>query len=264
VGLSKWNSLTMDQKIDYSKRVSNIVGNYVNDNAYNVIQKKNFNSHHTFKIVFEQEIIASTGLFVAKKKYGLNIVDKAGISKNELFVKGLEIIQSLTPIAIKHRLRNMMQLILSGMTDREISDTIRKDKKELMNSHPNEIAVNVAAKNLNKYIVNGKAVKGTPWSLKGINNYHNIIKEMGLEEKYGKIDSVGNKIRIVYIKQPNKYNMETIGFIRWPEEFGDIGITIDYVKMIEKYYLNKIENLLAPINKGCLVSGGSIESMFFN
>lgn len=262
-GLTKWNTLTVDEKILYSKRIAGVVNKYVNDNTHKVVQNKDFNSYHeNFKIVFEQEIIASTGLFVAKKKYGLKIVDKNGISKDELFVKGLEIIQSLTPIAIKHRLRNMMQLILSGESDKNISKTIRKDKKELLSSHPNEIAVNVTAKNLSKYIINGKAIKGTPWSLKGINNYHNIIKELELVEKYGKIDSVGNKIRIVYIREPNTYNMETIGFIRWPEEFNEIDIKIDYDKMIEKFYMQKIKNLLEPISKGHLVSGGGIESMF--
>ena len=101
VGLTKWNFLAIDEKINYSKRISNIIIDYVNDKAYNTIQTKDFNSQRKdFKIVFEQEIIASAALFVAKKKYGLKIVDKEGRKKDELFIKGLEIIQSIDSSAI--------------------------------------------------------------------------------------------------------------------------------------------------------------------
>jgi DNA polymerase elongation subunit (family B) len=264
IGLDKWYSLTMEDKISYSKRIASIVGDYVNGKAYNTIQKKDFNSQcKTFKIVFEQEIIASTGLFVEKKRYGLGIVDKDGVRKDELFIRGLEIIQSLTPIAIKHRLKDMLRLILSGAPDKDISRAMRKDKKELMTAHPNEIAVNVAAKNLDKYIINGQPIKGTPWTLKGINNYHRVIEALKLTTKYEKIGSVGDKVRVVYIKEPNKYGVDILGFIRWPDEVGEAGIQIDYNKMIEKYYLNKLEHLLNPVKKGHLVYGGDIGGFFF-
>jgi len=263
VGLDKWNSINIESKITFCKRIANIVSEYVNSKAYNTIQRKDFNSQRKdFKIVFEQEIIASTGLWVDKKRYGLGIVDKDGIRKDELFIRGLEIIQSLTPIAIKHRLKNMLQLILSGAADSAISKAIKTDKKELLLSHPNEIAVNVAAKNLDKYIVNGKAIKGTPWTLKGINNYHKIIESLSLTTKYERIGSVGDKVRVVYIKEPNMYNIDIMGFMRWPEEVKVAGVEIDYDKMIEKYYTNKIQHLLDPINKGGLIYGGDIGSFF--
>jgi DNA polymerase elongation subunit (family B) len=263
VGLDKWNALTLEDKIIYCKRITNIVSEHVNSKSYNTIQKKDFNSQRKdFRIVFEQEIIASTGLWVDKKRYGLGIVDKAGVRKDELFIKGLEIIQSLTPIAIKHRLKNMLQLILSGAADKDISRAMKIDKKELMTAHPNDIAVNVAAKNLDKYIVNGKPIKGTPWTLKGINHFNNIIKTLDLTTKYEKIGSVGDKVRVVYIKEPNAYNIDIIGFIRWPDELKEAGVEIDYQKMVEKYYTNKLQHLLAPVNKGNLVYGGDIGSFF--
>jgi DNA polymerase elongation subunit (family B) len=262
VGLVKWNLLTVDEKIVYSKQIANVVSNYVNDKAYRTVQIKDFNSQRKdFKIVFEQEIIASAGLFVAKKKYGLGIVDKNGIRKNELFIRGLEIIQSLTPEAIKPKLKNMLELIILGSLDKVITKTLRNDKKELMVVHPNEIAVNVGAKNLSKYIVNGEPILGTPWSLKGINNFHKLLKVLKLTKKYEKIGGVGEKIRLVYTK-PNKYDIDIIGFIRWPEEFIKAGIEIDYIKMIDKYYVKKIENLLDAIGKSRLIHGGDIDAFF--
>jgi DNA polymerase elongation subunit (family B) len=263
VGLVKWDTLSIDEKISYSKRIANLVSKYVNTKAYDIIQVADFNSQRKdFKIIFEQEIIASAGLFVAKKKYGFGIVDEAGTRKDEIFIKGLEIIQSLTPITIKPKLKGVLQLIISGASDKVISKTIRVDKKELMTSHPNDIAVNVAAKNLDKYIVNGEAIKGTPWALTGINNYHIVINALNLTKKYDKIGGVGEKIRVVYIKQPNKFGIDKIGFIRWPEEFVEAGVMIDYDLMIDKYYLKKIEHLLDPIGKGHLIYGGDIGGFF--
>jgi DNA polymerase elongation subunit (family B) len=263
MGIDKWNPLSIDEKISYSKRIANIVSKYVNEKAYKEIQAGDFNSQRKdFKIVFEQEIIASAGLFVAKKKYGFGIVDKDGHRVDQTFVKGLEIIQSLTPIAIKPKLKKVLQLIISGEDDKTISKVVRGDKKDLMSSHPNDIAVNVAARNLDKYIIDGEAIKGTPWALTAINNYHIALGALDLSKKYDKIGGVGEKIRIVYIKQPNKIGIDKIGFIRWPEEFPEAGIMIDYGMMIEKYYLKKIEHLLDPIGKGYLIYGGSIGDFF--
>jgi hypothetical protein len=263
VGLEKWNQLDDDEKIELCREIGNLVSQYVNEKSYKQVQQKDFNStRKDFRIEFKQEIIARTGLFVAKKKYGLGIVDKEGERKEELFVKGLEIIQSATPRAIKPRLTNMMAMIISGKSDDEIAATIRKDKKEIMKVLPEEIAVNIGANNLDKYIKNGKAIKGTPGHIKGINNYHILLKKLGIEDKYKKLGGVGEKIKLVYTIMPNQYNIEVVGFNQWPDEFGTAGIKVDYNMMIDKYYMNKIEMLLDPVNKSMLIKGGNIDSFF--
>jgi len=263
VGLDKWNLLTMEQKTEYSKQIASIVSDYVNNKAYKIVQRNDFNSQRKdFRIVFEQEIIASAGLFVAKKKYGLKIIDKDGKKVDELFIRGLEIIQSLTPRAIKPKLRIMLEMIISGADDQIISKTMRADRKELSQVHVNDIAVNIGTRNLDKYIVRGEAIKGTPWGVRAINNYHNLLYTLSINDKYERIGGIGEKIRVVYIKQPNPYGIETIGFIKWPAEFDSSNIKVDYDLMIDKYYTKKIEHLLIPINKGSVAYGCDINSFF--
>ncbi len=154
-----------------------------------------------------------------------------------------------------------MQLIISGVDNKVITKAIQQDKRELLSVHPNEIAVNVGANNLSKYIVDGKAIKGAPWAAKGCINFNNLIKDLKLTKKYDRIGGVGEKVRVVYVKQPNRNNIETVGFIRWPQEFDKAGFSIDYSIMIEKFFIKKIERLLSPINKERLVYG-DIDSFF--
>ncbi len=263
VGLEKWNMLDDDQKVEICRRIASAVSDHVNSKAYHQVQLKDFNSQRTdFKIVFEQEIIAKAGLFVSKKMYGLGIVDKDGERTEELFVKGLDIIKSATPSAIKPRLRNIMAMIISGASDKDIIKTIQTDRRELLKVEPPEIAVNIGANHLHKYIKNGEAIKGTPWHLRGINNYHKLLGQLNLEKKYERLGGVGEKIKLVYAVQPNQYNVESIGFIRWPKEFDAVGVKVDYAEMIDKCYLNKIEILLNPIGKLGIVRGGDIDSFF--
>lgn len=257
IGLEKWNNLDDLAKISVCKRISKIVVNHVNTRIYDNVQLKHFNSRKDFKFIFEQEIIARAALFVAKKKYGMSIVDKNGIEKdNEIFVRGLEIVQSSTPRAIKPLINNIMGMVLSGVSDKEISQIIKRDKKELVNAKPDEISVNIGANNLSKYIISGEPTKGAPWHIKGINNYHKMLNSLGLSSKYPQIKGVGEKVKVVYISKPNKYNVDNISFLKWPIEFD---IKIDYKEMIERFYVKKIEKLLKPINKTELLNSNIID-----
>jgi len=55
-------------------------------------------------------------------------------------------------------------------------------------------------------------------------------------------------------------NFEAMSFLRWPKEFDKV-VQIDYEKMIEKYFISKIEILLEPMKKTSLLSGSSSASV---
>lgn len=263
VGLDTWNTLDDDQKINICNQIAGLVTEYVNNKAYKNVQVEDFNSHRKdFKIIFEQEIIAKAGLFVGKKYYGLGIIDKAGTRvDNELLVKGLAIVKSDTPRAIKPRLKNIMNMIIYGEPDKNISKTIRKDKKELLEVTPDEIARNTGVNGLDKYIRGGKALKGTPGHVHAAHNYNRLLRELGLENMYETIKGFGEKIKVVYVL-PNKYDMENVGFLHWPKEFETAGIKVNYSKMIDQFYTKMIETLLSPAGKAELLGGGNINSFF--
>ena len=75
------------------------VQDYLNE-SYNYFAKKFCNiDEHVFDI--KQEVIAKTGLFITKKRYGLRIINDAGRKVNKTHVKGLDTIRSNFAVAMK-------------------------------------------------------------------------------------------------------------------------------------------------------------------
>ena len=243
-----WLSLEDGKKIKYIKRISNVIDNYINNRTYKETQLIDYNSQvHDFKIMFEREMIAKASLFIKKKKYAYHCVESDGEAVDEINVVGLEIIRSETPEAVRERLRDIMDMILKQKDDKEIQIKIDKYSKELQNVLPEEISANITANNVYKYTENKYDYKkGAPWHVKGVLNYRRMLHELKIVDKYEDM-SDGAKAKVIYVK-PNPYAIETISFIRWPKEFNDY-LQIDYDKMIENFFLNKINTLLKPMNR---------------
>ena len=76
-----------------------------------------------------------------------------------------------------------------------------------------------------------------------------------LIKKYGDVGE-GEKAKVVYLK-PNSFGAESLTFIEWPKEFNQ-AILIDFDKMIEKSFINKIGLLLEPMNRMNLLNENEI------
>ena len=250
-GDSVWDSLDDDEKIDIIKDISGIMERYIDDRIYNEIQLGDYNSQvHDFKIGFKQEIIAKTALFVKKKKYAYWLLDKEGVPQNDIKVTGLEIVRSESAEAIRPRLKEVMEMIMKQKGDDVLSKNIRKFKKELSILEPEELAANIGINNIRKYLNSGSPKKGTPWHVKGVYGYRLLLDKLGLKDKYEDIKE-GLKAKVVYIKK-NPWNIETISFYNWPEEF-DTLIQFDSSIMIDKFFIKKVRLLLEPIDKEQLI-----------
>lgn len=260
-----WDTMDQEEKVQWTIDLSTEISNYVNQEVYNKTQKIDYNSQvEDYKILFKQEIVAGSGLWINKKKYCLNILDNEGVKpKDPLKVTGLEVIRSDTPTAVVDMLKEIMLDILLGLSDDELMEKVDKYKEELRNVLPEEIAVNKSCKNIKKYISEDNSyVKGTPQHIKGVANYNTLLKEFSLQDDYPEIEN-GEKAKTVYLK-PNPWNLESVTFTRWPNEFFDKGIMLDYEKMIEKNFTKKINMLLEPMNKEALLSGaGKALNLFF-
>ena len=68
---------------------------------------------------------------------------------------------------------------------------------------------------------------------------------------YEKIKN-GDKIRYVYLKEPNPTKSHVVGFLnKLPEEFG-LTKYIDYDKMFEKAFLNPMQSMSKLIGWDCI------------
>jgi len=248
----KWRSLDEEKIIDYIRKISSVIEDNVDSRSYREIQRKCYNSNVTdFRITFKQEIVAKSTLFVKKKKYSFWCVDEEGAPVDKLKTTGLEIIRSETPEAVRPRLKNIMNLILKDTSDDELINIIERYKKELKEVYPEEISVNTSVNNINKYISPTGPRKGTPWHVKGVYNYREMLKHLDIVDKYEDIHNK-SKAKIIYVKK-NAFGFESVSFLRWPKEFNEI-VQIDYDKMIKKYFTAKIEILLDPMNKKDLLN----------
>ena len=259
-----WKNKIDEYKINKIQKESKKIEEYINGKIFNETQLIDYNSQvKDFKIEFKQEIIAKSALFLKKKKYAYWCVDKEGTPMDKILVTGLEVVRSDSSEAVRPRLRYIMEMILKQKPEDELTETIKKYKKELLKLSPEELAANIGINNLTKYIVDGKPIKGTPWHVKGVANYRNLLKILNIENSYEDLHE-GIKSKVVYIKK-NQFNFQTITFHKWPKEFNEV-LQFDEKIMVEKFFINKIKTLLEPMNKEYLIEGNIKEkqNLFFN
>lgn len=264
VDIDKWEKLDQSVKIDYVKKISKEVENYVNEMSFNETQLLHYNSQvNDFSIVFEQEKIALSGVFATKKRYATWTLLNDGKWKDEMSITGMEIIRSDSPEVVKPMIKHILELILKGHEDVEISDEIERCKTKLKTCRPDEIAENKGINKLDKYKVKEfNYKKGAPHQVKGAINYHFLLDKFNITGKY-EMPMNGNKAKVVYL-QKNPFGITSLSFMQWPEEFEKIGIKVDYKKMIENNFTKKIRGLLEIIGKEELCNTNSVIGDLFS
>jgi DNA polymerase elongation subunit (family B) len=253
----KFNSFSLEKKIDYLDRLSHVIKDYINERSFNETQQIHYNSIvDDFKIVFSPEKIAVTGLFTTKKRYATWTYLNEGKWYDKMTITGLEVNRSDSPEIVKPKIIHILELILKKCDDTTLKNVIKQYKTELYNTSPDEIAENKGVNGIEKYIIDKYTwKKGTPHHVKGVANFNFFLDKFGLSKKY-ETPRDSNKAKIVYLK-PNKYNRECVSFYVYPEEFKKKGIEIDYEKMVYNNFLKKIENYLKHIGKLYLLTEDS-------
>ena len=197
------------------------------------------------KIYFKREVIADRGIWVAKKRYALNVYNNEGVQYKEpkLKVMGLEIVRSSTPEPIRDALRDAVKLALTG-TEQQIQDYIREFEFKYRKMSPELIAFPRGVNGVDKY-TNRSSIysQGTPMHVRGALLYNFYLKEKQLTNKYELINE-GDKIKFIYLKEPNLIKENCIAFInQMPEEF-NLKQYVDYDTMFEKSFLEPLTTIL--------------------
>jgi len=265
VDIQKWNTIDQDIKIKLLLKLSKNIEDIVNDRCYYDVQLNDYNSivqEDDFSIKLKQEIICSNALFIAPKMYCYHIINDEGYDCDKIDAKGVEIVRSSAPTIFRNALKKILERLLKGDDDSVLSGIVEEYKDKFYDTIPEDISVNIGVNNLDKYInEDNHYLKGTPYHIKATSHYHCLLDEFDINQKYERIKE-GDKIRLVYIKK-NKWGFDTVGYYKWPVEFDDNDIQVDYDKMIEKYFINKAKIILDPINKTKILDDDSIVNLFF-
>jgi len=201
------------------------------------------------KIFFKREAIADKALWVAKKRYAMNVWDNEGVryTTPDLKVMGLEIVRSSTPAPVRDSLKEAVRICLTG-TEKELHSFIENTRKDFFDMNPETIAFPRSCNNMSKY-KNFTEIysKGTPMHVRGSLLFNWYVDKLDLGHRYELIQE-GDKIKFVYLKEPNILRENVISFNTvLPPEF-DIHKYVDYKTMFEKAFLEPMNTIVNTLS----------------
>ena len=243
----RFPTMDFDSETMMSKRILDVADEMQGflNKSYDYFAKNFLNlDKHRFEI--KQELIAKSGLFIVKKRYGMKIINDNGVKVNKLHVKGLDLVRSNFPKAMGKLLKDVLEDILATVPKDKIDDRIINFRESMKLVDFDKIAMPTGVKNLKKYSAgrNGnftQFAKGAPAHVKAAITYNNLLDHFGVGGKYEKISN-SEKIKWVYLKQ-NELGLESCGYKGYedpPQIVEFMKKNIDYKKMYAQMLEKKI------------------------
>ena len=201
------------------------------------------------KMEMAREVIADKGIWVAKKRYMLNVHNSEGVqyAKPKLKIMGIEAIKSSTPEICRTRIKEAITIIMEK-DETDLQKFIADFRQEFAGLEPEQVAFPRSCNNLRKYADSSNIFqKSCPIHVKGALIYNHYLREMKLTRKYPEIQE-GDKIKFILMKEPNPFKHGVISYITTlPKEF-DVHRFIDYDTQFEKTFLDPMRFILEAIN----------------
>jgi len=208
----------------------------------------NYSNAFRNAMVMKREVIANKGIWVAKKRYMLNVLDEEGIrlANPKLKLMGIEAVKSSTPQVCRGKIKEAITVIMSKK-ETDLHKLIADFRKDFLTMKAEDIAFPRSCNNLKKYRDSANIfIKGTPIHVKGALIYNHKIEEMNLQNKYPLIQE-GDKIKFIKLKQANPFKFDVISYISTlPKEF-KLQPYIDYDVMFDKTFLDPMKFILDAV-----------------
>ena len=247
---------TMDDKVMLADSLADMANDtfpgFVKDAFFCTDEFSNF-------IKCGREVVATKGVFLAKKKYMLNVADFDGVrlnpgDKKSFKAMGMELAKSDTPKIIREFLKKFSIKLLSDSSYEDLEEYVLANRENILKD---EITLGMpkSCNNLDdftrKYEQIVKPGKGTvtiPGHVRAAINYNEMLK---LEKDVisPKIKS-GDKVKVYYIKE-NEFGYKAIAlpadvdkFPTWFKKY----FAIDVDLMEDKLITSKLAIILHPIN----------------
>jgi DNA polymerase elongation subunit (family B) len=150
------------------------------------------------------ETISNKAIWRGKKMYILNVLQEGSVANEhpQLLMHGIEAVRSSTPGICRVKIKEALNIIMNG-TEKEYQKFIKDFKNEFWELPFEDIAFPRGANNLEEY-ADGHSIyrKGTPIQVKGALIYNDMLKKLGLTDRYEEIYN-GSKIKFAYLTTPN-------------------------------------------------------------
>jgi len=174
------------------------------------------------RIKIKREVIASRGIFVAKKRYIMSMLDKEGVRYKEpkLKIMGIEAVKSSTPGPCRDAFKDLFKILISG-TEQETQEFIQAFRERFKQLPVEDKAFPRGVSSVTEY-KDSKTIyrKGTPINSRAAILYNHLLDQHNLADKYEVIND-NEKIKYIMLKIPNPLRENVIGFMTvLPPEFG--------------------------------------------
>ena len=200
-------------------------------------------------MVMKREVIANKGIWVAKKRYMLNVLDEEGVrlADPKLKLMGIEAVKSSTPQVCRGKIKEAIKIIMAK-EQTDLHNFIADFKKEFLNLPPESIAFPRSCNNIRKYKSDSSIfIKGSPIHVKGALIYNHQLKIHKLGMKYPYIQD-GDKIKFLKLKEANPFKFDVISYMsKLPPEF-KLNDYVDYEIQFQKTFLDPMRFILDAIN----------------
>jgi DNA polymerase elongation subunit (family B) len=193
------------------------------------------------KMQMKREVIASTGIWTAKKRYVLNVFDSEGVryAEPKLKMMGIEAVKSSTPMVCRDKIKAALKVVMKG-TESDFQKFIENFRNEFFKMPFEDVSFPRGVSDVNKYTHSSNLyAKGTPIHVRGAIVFNHLLKNKNLSKRYQGIKD-GDKIKFCYMKMPNPTQENVLSVLSvLPKEF-DLEKYIDYDTQFEKSYVEPL------------------------
>ena len=188
----------------------------------------------------KRENICSTSIFLAKKKYMLNVHNSEGVQYDtpKLKITGIEAVRTSTPAIVRDKFKKAYKIMMES-NEEQLQAFVSEFRAQFAELPPESVSFPRGVTELHKWTDDKTPFKkGVPIHVRGAILYNMLLKKYKLPDEPL---NDGSKVKFCYLMSPNPVGSHVIAFPEFlPKEFG-LHKYIDRDVQFEKTFMDPLK-----------------------